>query len=100
MRDWLSLADRPALVAGAGGLGGASAVSLAAQGAEVAVVDVDRARLDAVARAAKEAGGCVRTIVADLRSAGGCRDAVAEAVREVGTPQVFLHAIGRNVRRP
>ncbi|WP_204001125.1 SDR family NAD(P)-dependent oxidoreductase [Virgisporangium aurantiacum] len=100
MRDWLSLADRPALVAGAGGLGGASAVSLAAQGAAVAVVDVDRARLDAVARAAKEAGGCVRTIVADLRSADRCRDAVAEAVREVGTPQVFLHAVGRNVRRP
>jgi gluconate 5-dehydrogenase len=100
MRDWLALADRPALVAGAGGLGGASAVSLAAQGAAVAVVDVDRGRLDAVARAAKEAGGCVRTIVADLRSPDACRAAVEEFVREIGTPQVFLHAVGRNVRRP
>jgi NAD(P)-dependent dehydrogenase (short-subunit alcohol dehydrogenase family) len=43
-------------VFGAGGLGGASALSLAAQGARVALVDVNQAKLDAVVRAAKEAG--------------------------------------------
>jgi gluconate 5-dehydrogenase len=100
MQDWLTLGRRPAIVCGAGGLGGASAVSLAAQGARVALVDKSRERLDAVARAAKEAGGEVWPLVADLRSAAACRAAVAEAAGLVGTPQVFLHAIGRNVRQP
>jgi gluconate 5-dehydrogenase len=69
MRDWLALNGRRALVVGAGGLGGASAVSLAAQGASVVLVDVDEANLESVAKAVKEAGGAVETVVADLSSA-------------------------------
>jgi gluconate 5-dehydrogenase len=100
MRDWLELNGRPALVVGAGGLGGASAVSLAAQGARVALVDVDERNLDAVARAAKDAGGDIETIPCDLRDPGRCRRVVDDAVARIGVPQVFLHAVGRNVRRP
>jgi gluconate 5-dehydrogenase len=40
------------------------------------------------------------TLAADLRTAPACRAAVREAAGLVGTPQVFLHAIGRNVRTP
>ncbi len=100
MQDWLALARRPTLVFGAGGLGGASALSLAAQGAHVALVDINQENLDAVVRAAKEAGGEVKPLVADLRTAEACRAAVSEAVGLVGTPQVFLHAVGRNIRKP
>jgi NAD(P)-dependent dehydrogenase (short-subunit alcohol dehydrogenase family) len=100
MQDWLALDGRPTLVFGAGGLGGASALSLAAQGARVALVDLSTERLDAVVRAAKDAGGQVEPLVADLRTAQACRAAVDEAVGRVGTPQVFLHAVGRNVRKP
>jgi gluconate 5-dehydrogenase len=100
MQDWLSLDRRPTLVFGAGGLGAASALSLAAQGARVALVDVNQENLDAVVRAAKEAGHEVKSLVADLRTAQACREVVREAVALVGTPQVFLHAVGRNVRRP
>ena len=100
MQDWLTLDRRPALVFGAGGLGGASALSLAAQGARVALVDVNQENLDAVVRAAKEAGDEIKPLVADLRTAEACRAAVGEAVALVGTPQVFLHAVGRNVRKP
>ncbi len=100
MQDWLTLDQRPTLVFGAGGLGGASALSLAAQGARVALVDVSQENLDAVVRAAKEAGGEVKPLAADLRTAEACRTAVREAVEMVGTPQVFLHAVGRNVRKP
>ncbi len=100
MQDWLTLDRRPTLVFGAGGLGRASALSLAARGAHVAVVDANQENLDAVVRAAKEAGSEVKPLVADLRTADGCRAAVREAVRVVGTPQVFLHAVGRNVRKP
>jgi gluconate 5-dehydrogenase len=100
MQDWLTLGRRPTLVFGAGGLGAASALSLAAQGARVALVDVNQENLDTVVRAAKEAGHEVKPLVADLRTAEACREAVREAVAQVGTPQVFLHAVGRNVRKP
>jgi gluconate 5-dehydrogenase len=99
MQDWLMLDRRPAVVFGAGGLGGASALSLAGQGARVALVDVNPENLDAVVRAAKDAGAEVKPLVADLRTAEACRAAVSEAVGLVGTPQIFLHAVGRNVRK-
>src|ERR1700733_8855504 len=100
MQDWLALDQRPALVFGAGGLGGASALSLAAQGARVVLVDVSTENLDTVVRAAKEAGREIKPLVADLRTAEACRAAVREAVALVDVPQVFLHAVGRNVRKP
>src|SRR3984885_11609029 len=100
MQDWLTLARRPALVIGAGGLGGASALSLAEQGARVALVDVNAENLDTVVRAAKEAGREVKPLVADLRTAEAGRGAVREPAGLVGPPQVFLHAIGSSVRKP
>ena len=100
MADWLGLEGRAALVVGAGGLGGASAVSLAVQGARVVVVDIDEENLDAVARAAKDSGVEVTTLVRDVASADRSRGAVAEAASIIGDPQVFLHAVGRNDRRP
>jgi len=100
MQDWLTLDGRSSLVCGAGGLGGASALSLAAQGARVALADVSQENLDTVVRAAKEAGLEIKPLIADLRTAQACRAAVREATSLVGTPQVFLHAVGRNVRRP
>jgi NAD(P)-dependent dehydrogenase (short-subunit alcohol dehydrogenase family) len=99
MQDWLTLDRRPTVVFGAGGLGGASALSLAAQGAHVALVDANQENLDGVVQAAKEAGGDIKPLVADLRTAESCREAVREAVGLVGTPHVFLHAVGRNVRK-
>jgi Short-chain alcohol dehydrogenase of unknown specificity len=99
MQDWLTLDRRPTLVFGAGGLGGACALSLAAQGARVALVDVNQDKLDAVVRAAKEAGCEIKPLSADLRTAEACRAAVREGVELVGTPEVFLHAIGRNERK-
>src|SRR6478735_900403 len=100
MGDWLGLAGRPALVVGAGGLGGASAVSLAVHGAHVVVADKDEAALEAVARAAKDEGSEVVTVRADVSTPEASRALVAEASSLVGTPQVFLHAVGRNDRRP
>jgi gluconate 5-dehydrogenase len=100
MSDWLGLSGRPALVVGAGGLGGASARSLAAEGARVVVVDRDEENLQLVARSAKEDGNEVVTLVADVSSAERCRAIVEEASAAVGVPQVFLHAVGRNDRRP
>lgn len=100
MGDWLGLAGRPALVVGAGGLGGASALSLAVQGAHVVVADKDEAALESVAHAAKDEGVEVVTVRADVSTPEACRALVAEAASLVGTPRMFLHAVGRNDRRP
>jgi gluconate 5-dehydrogenase len=98
--DWLHLADRPTLVAGAGGLGGASAVALAAQGARVVLVDINERHLDAVQRQAKDAGADIDTVVADLCDPNSCRETVEQARERLGGIEVFLHAVGRNVRLP
>ena len=100
MLDWLALTGRPALVFGAGGLGAAGALSLAAQGARVVLADVDAEKLDRIARTAKDGGGEVRTLVCDVRTPQAFRDAVADAIGVFGPPQVFLHAVGRNIRKP
>jgi gluconate 5-dehydrogenase len=104
-QDWLGIAGRRALVAGAGGLGGASAVALAAQGATVTVIDVDRERLDALQAMAPGSdgtgpGGSINGIVADLHTADGCRSAVDEALETARVPDIFVHAVGRNNRKP
>jgi len=100
MADWLGLTGRPALVVGAGGLGGASAVSLAAQGARVVAVDRDEESLEAVASRARAAGGSLTPLVFDVASPQSSRAAVEKAAGIIGPPEIFLHAVGRNDRRP
>lgn len=98
--DWLQLSGRPALVAGAGGLGGASAIALALSGARVLLADVNEAHLENVRLRAKEAGAEIETLAADLRDPQNCRDTVGWAEDRLGGVQIFLHAVGRNVREP
>jgi len=100
MSDWLELSGRPAMVVGAGGLGGAAATRLAAEGAEVLLLDRDEGALDAVAQRAQAFGAPIAVDVCDVSSAEGSREAVERAVTRIGTPQIFMHAVGRNVRRP
>jgi NAD(P)-dependent dehydrogenase (short-subunit alcohol dehydrogenase family) len=100
MTDWLGLSGRPSVVAGAGGLGGAGAHALALLGARVLVVDVDERKLEDLRLRTKEAGADLQTRVADLTDAQTCRDVVDEAARRLGGIDVFLHAVGRNLRLP
>lgn len=98
--DWLGLDGRAVLVAGAGGIGAAAALALAAQGARVVVTDADERRLDALAGQAPAAAGGIKVLGADLTDAGSCRDVVEQAVAILGGLEVFLHAVGANDRRP
>ena len=100
MADWLGIAGRPALVVGSGGLGGASAVALAAQGARVVAVDRDEEKLEDLAARGRAVGADITTLAFDVASPEGSRDAVEKAVGIIGTPAIFLHAVGRNDRRP
>ena len=98
--DW-KLTDKAVIVTGASsGIGAATARMLGAVGASVVLAGRDRDRLDAVARQVKDAGGQCWTLLADIGTADGSRATVEEAAQLVGTPEVFLHAVGRNDRRP
>jgi len=98
--DWLALDGRRTLIAGAGGLGGSCAIALATLGGRVVLVDVDHEHLESVRMQAKQAGADIVTLHADLSEPDQCRHVVAEAHELLGGLDVFLHAIGINVRVP
>jgi len=98
--DWLGMRDRTVLVAGAGGLGGASALALADLGAHVLAVDVDQARLTGLRQQVSARGRQLEVLNADLSDPETCRRVVKEAAHRLGSIQVFLHAIARNIRLP
>ena len=100
MTEWLELGGRGALVAGAGGLGAASARALAAAGMRTAVCDIDLDRLKQLTELITADGGTAQPVEADLSTAEGARAAVAEAIERLGAIDVFVHAVGRNDRRP
>jgi len=76
------LAGKCAAVTGGGaGIGRASAHALAAQGAAVAVVDIDGAAADSVAREIVARGGRAVSVMADVATADGAAR-VAQAIKE------------------
>jgi gluconate 5-dehydrogenase len=100
MTDWLGLEGRPSLVVGAGGLGGACAHALAVLGARVLLVDIDERKLEDARLRAKDAGADLQTRAADITDPAACRDVVDDAAGKLGGIDVFLHAVGRNLRLP
>jgi gluconate 5-dehydrogenase len=83
--SWLGLEGQRVVVAGgAGSFGSAIASAFRAQGAEVAVVDVQ--------------GG--DHIQADLRDPAAAREAMAQAAAQLGGIDVFVHSVGINRRKP
>ncbi|WP_371102699.1 3-hydroxybutyrate dehydrogenase [Streptomyces sp. PU_AKi4] len=90
----LDLGGRTALVTGAaGGIGRACALRLAAAGAKVRAVDRDAAGLEALAEAARDAGGAVEPHVLDLT------DLDAAEVAAAGT-DVLVNNAGLQLVRP
>jgi NAD(P)-dependent dehydrogenase (short-subunit alcohol dehydrogenase family) len=93
------LADRVALIAGGGrGIGEATTRILAAAGARVAVIDLERDRADGVARSIEEAGGRAMPIVADLREEDACADAIERTASEFGGIDVLANVAGGMVQ--
>ena len=62
--------------------------------------DVDQARLTQLEEQAREHGGHLEGLAADLTDPEACRRIVKEAAGRLGSIQVFLHAVGRNNRLP
>ena len=87
--------DKVALITGASsGIGRASALRLAGDGATVACVGRDADTLDATVAAISAAGGEGLRVVADLRNAEDCERAVADTVDATGKLDVLVNAAG------
>lgn len=88
-------ANKTALITGAGsGIGAATAQRLAREGAKVAVVDIDAASADVVARQIKDAGGEAISLVADVTQSGQVEAAFQETLRRFGRLDVMLANAG------
>jgi 2,3-dihydro-2,3-dihydroxybenzoate dehydrogenase len=89
---------RVAFVTGAGGgIGSACARALAAEGAIVAVTDLDPAR---AAEAAAAVGGGARAYGLDVADAGAVDDAFGRVARELGPVDILVNVAGVFLERP
>ena len=82
-----------AVVTGAaGGLGRAIVHALAAQGLRIAAIDIDKARLDTLARSLPP--GSMFPLVADVTDSAAVRAAIAEIASTFGPPVVLVNNAG------
>ena len=92
----LNLTGKRALVLAASrGLGYATALGLAREGASLVICSRDRARIDeAAARIRTETGVTVEAVVADVSSAGEAASLVQHAVTALGGLDIVVHNAG------
>lgn len=87
--------SRTALVTGAArGIGAATARRLAADGHQVAVLDLREADAEATAAAIREAGGTALALGADVADEDAVTAAVARVADELGPPTVLVNNAG------
>ncbi len=79
---------------GGGGIGGATAVRLAAGGVAVAVADFDATSAEAVAQQISDAGGTAHPIVLDVTDPASVADAVASANSALGPVDQLVNTAG------
>ncbi|MEU9362930.1 SDR family NAD(P)-dependent oxidoreductase [Streptomyces sp. NPDC048301] len=86
---------RSVIVTGAGsGIGRATALLFAKEGARVVIADVDGASAQAAAEEVEKAGGTAVTAIGDLREQAVVDQVVATAVREFGGIDVLVNNAG------
>ena len=86
---------RTALVTGAGsGLGRATALSFAAEGASVVVAGRTRASLDETVRLVEAAGGTAAAVVADVTESEQVRHLLEESAARFGTVHIAVNNAG------
>jgi NAD(P)-dependent dehydrogenase (short-subunit alcohol dehydrogenase family) len=95
------LSGRTAVITGASkGLGQAMAVALAAEGARIALVSRDLAKLEAVAQEIRAKGGEAAAFRADVANEGDVRAVEREVLARYGSVHILINNAGVNVRKP
>lgn len=93
------LAGKVALITGASsGIGQATALAFAAEGADVALVGRRRDALDRAAARVSAAGRRAVACAVDLVEPDGAERALAVAIERLGPIDVVVHAAGTNIR--
>jgi NAD(P)-dependent dehydrogenase (short-subunit alcohol dehydrogenase family) len=91
----MRLAGKTAIVTGgAGGIGRATSLAFAAEGARVAVVDVAPGAAEAVADEIRAAGGSALALTADVSNEADIERVVADTVAEFGSLDVVFNNAG------
>jgi NAD(P)-dependent dehydrogenase (short-subunit alcohol dehydrogenase family) len=94
------LQDKVAIVTGAGtrggglGLGKATAIRFAREGAKVCLVDLERERAEETEALIAGEGGTAFVVAADVTSTEACRDIVAQTVDRWGGLDVLVNNVG------
>ena len=89
------LAGKVALITGASaGIGWASAIALAGEGASLVVTARRQERLDTLASQVKDLGSEATTIVGDAREEETAQKAVAAAVENYGSLDILINNVG------
>lgn len=85
----------PSVVAGgAGAIGGAIARGLGEAGSDVAIIDRDGVRADAVAAEIAGKGTRAIAVIADVGDAGSVKRAADACRVALGEPAIYVHAVG------
>lgn len=93
MNDWTE--PRVAVVTGGGsGIGLAIAARLAADGAAVAIFDLDGDSAEAAAKGIEAAGGRAVGLQVDVTDRPRVEDAVLEVASDLGSPQILVNNAG------
>jgi 2-hydroxycyclohexanecarboxyl-CoA dehydrogenase len=93
----MRLDGKTALVTGgASGIGRATVLSFARQGARVICVDINEAKALEVARQANEAGSAIDVHVADLADPKSARRCAADVIARYGRVDILINAAGWN----
>ncbi|WP_247998047.1 SDR family NAD(P)-dependent oxidoreductase [Brucella tritici] len=91
---------RVALVTGgANGIGRASAIKFAEQGAKVAILDIEEETLGETAEAIRAAGGIALAIVTNMRNRETAKAAIEKAEGELGPIDILLNNVGQTARK-
>jgi acetoacetyl-CoA reductase/3-oxoacyl-[acyl-carrier protein] reductase len=91
---------RVALVTGgANGIGRASAIKFAQQGAKVAILDIEEDPLNETAEMIRSAGGTALTVVTNMRDREAVKAAVEKAAADLGPIDILLNNVGQTARK-
>jgi NAD(P)-dependent dehydrogenase (short-subunit alcohol dehydrogenase family) len=82
------------ITGGASGIGRATAMLLAREGAAVAVVDINREGAEAVVQAIRDRGGRAIAVGCDVSQATDCQRAVQRTVDELGGLDILFNSAG------